>query len=136
MLQARDLIEHQIGWKVKEGEVSIWHDNWTGLGDLYSIVEDNWNWESNEWKVADWASNGEWNVQKIKGTLKEDMVDCIVKHIKSPKSSNGLDKPYWMLDSTGVFTVKTAWEYIRNKGEKIKFSNGYGPKEFLLKWHS
>lgn len=28
MLQARDLIEHQIVWNIKAGTSLIWHDNW------------------------------------------------------------------------------------------------------------
>ena len=31
MLQARDLIEHQILWRIKKGSASVWHDNWSGL---------------------------------------------------------------------------------------------------------
>lgn len=40
ILQARDEIEHQIEWNARRGDISFWHDNWTGLGDLYTIPRD------------------------------------------------------------------------------------------------
>lgn len=40
MLQVRDLIDHLINWKLREGNVHIWFDDWTGLGQLYSIIQD------------------------------------------------------------------------------------------------
>jgi len=43
MIQARDLIEHQILWQARKGSSLVWHDNWTGLGDLYTITGDNFN---------------------------------------------------------------------------------------------
>ncbi|XP_060182976.1 uncharacterized protein LOC132612923 [Lycium barbarum] len=32
MLEARDLIEHQIWWQVRKGDSQFWFDNWTGSG--------------------------------------------------------------------------------------------------------
>lgn len=40
MLQARDLVEHQILWQTKNDSTSLRHDNWTGIGDLYTITGD------------------------------------------------------------------------------------------------
>lgn len=41
MLQSRDLIEHQIFWQTRNGNSSIWLDNWTTFGELYTINEEN-----------------------------------------------------------------------------------------------
>lgn len=38
ILQARDLVEHQILWKIRRGQSSIWFDNWTDNGDLYIYI--------------------------------------------------------------------------------------------------
>ncbi|KAF3641089.1 hypothetical protein FXO38_21510 [Capsicum annuum] len=39
ILQARDIVQHLIVCQVKQGNSDIWLDNWTGQGDLYSIME-------------------------------------------------------------------------------------------------
>lgn len=41
MLVARDVIEHKILWKVNGGNVIVWYDNWTGLGNLYKMCNEN-----------------------------------------------------------------------------------------------
>lgn len=35
MLEMRDLVEHQLWWQLKCGNVFFWYDNWTILGALY-----------------------------------------------------------------------------------------------------
>ncbi|KAF3656557.1 hypothetical protein FXO37_15408 [Capsicum annuum] len=32
-------VEHQILWKIKSEDSSIWFDNWTTIGDLYNILQ-------------------------------------------------------------------------------------------------
>lgn len=36
MLQARDLIEHQILWLIGNGNAQFWFDNWTRIKALYN----------------------------------------------------------------------------------------------------
>lgn len=40
MLECRDIIEHQIRWRLKMGSSLFWFDNWTGLGALYFNTPD------------------------------------------------------------------------------------------------
>lgn len=42
ILESRDAIEHEIWWDQKV-TYSIWHDNWTRLGDLYRVVLEDFN---------------------------------------------------------------------------------------------
>lgn len=45
MLQARDLIEHQILWKTRKENFNRWFDNWTTYGCLYNIVKNCRDWD-------------------------------------------------------------------------------------------
>jgi len=69
MLQARELIAHQILWQTRNGSASLWHDNWTGLGDLYTITGDDFEWDETYVKVADLATQEEWNVDILNDIL-------------------------------------------------------------------
>ena len=38
MLEAREVVEHEILWELNRGSTNIWYENWTGLGVLYHAV--------------------------------------------------------------------------------------------------
>jgi len=93
MIQARDLIEHQILWQARKGSSLVWHDNWTGLGDLYTITGDNFEWDDNYERIAELATNGEWEVAILKEFFPMELVDHIISCIKSPNGVDEQDKP-------------------------------------------
>ncbi|KAH0730228.1 hypothetical protein KY289_001416 [Solanum tuberosum] len=82
--------EDVVGSRTRNGSASLWHDNWTGLGDLYTITGDDFEWDETYFKIAYLATQGEWNVDILNDILPSDL-------------------------SRGAFTVKTAWNYIRHK---------------------
>ncbi|KAG5632259.1 hypothetical protein H5410_003976 [Solanum commersonii] len=96
-------------WKVGGGGAQ------TGLGDLYTITGDDFEWDETYLKVANLATQGQWNVDILNDILPSDLVEHILCHIKPPKEGCTEDKPCSMLESRGAFTVKTAWNYIRHK---------------------
>ncbi|XP_049381353.1 uncharacterized protein LOC125845907 [Solanum stenotomum] len=85
------------------------------MGDLYTISGDDFEWDETYVKVPDLAIQGEWNVDILNDILPSDLVEHILCHIKPPKERCTEDKPCWMLESRGAFTVKTTWNYIRHK---------------------
>ncbi|XP_049356319.1 uncharacterized protein LOC125820939 [Solanum verrucosum] len=117
MLQARDLIEHQILWQIRKGSTSFWHDNWTGLGDLYTNTGENFEWDDNYKMVDQVVHQGEWDVQTLMSIIPAELVEYIISIIKPPRGRNEEDIPCWMLETKGNFSVKTAWNYIRHKEE-------------------
>lgn len=64
------------------------------------------------------------NVKGDRKILSELFPQKIVDHISTsiipPKLDKGNDKPCWMLDTNGVFTVKSAWQYIRHMEDKSR----------------
>ncbi|KAG5608466.1 hypothetical protein H5410_019747 [Solanum commersonii] len=95
--------QNLVMWKVGRG------GSQTGLGDLYTITGDDFEWDETYVKVADLATQGEWNVDILNDNFPSNLVEHILCHIKPPKERCTKDKPCWMLESRGAFAVKTAW---------------------------
>ncbi|KAK4733287.1 hypothetical protein R3W88_007548 [Solanum pinnatisectum] len=139
MLQARELVEHQILWQIRKGSSSLWHDNWTGLGDLYTIIGEKFEWNIRYEKIEDITSRGEWNEEVIHEILSTELAEHIISNIKPPRGRNETDKPCWMLDTKGIFSVKSAWNYVRHKEEpnqiyKRIWTKGLPFKMAFLMW--
>lgn len=48
----------------------------------------------------------------------------IVENIKPPVALEDLDKPVWMLETKGDFSVKSSWEYLRKRRDpNIAYNN-------------
>ncbi|KAK6794387.1 hypothetical protein RDI58_007840 [Solanum bulbocastanum] len=141
MLQARDFIEHQILWQVKGGSASVWHDNWTGLGDLYTITGDNVEWYDTYTSVNELIKYEEWDLTVLEDIFPHELVEHILQHIRPPSHRGEIDTPCWMLDAKGAFSVKTTWQYIRHKDEdnriyKWIWTKGVPFKMAFLMWRS
>ncbi|XP_075088106.1 uncharacterized protein LOC142170170 [Nicotiana tabacum] len=65
--------------------------------------------------VNNMVENGMWNVDKMFEGLPEDLANHIVQNIRPPTESSQLDTPFWMLETRGHFTVKSAWDYLRRR---------------------
>nr|XP_009777125.1 PREDICTED: uncharacterized protein LOC104226764 [Nicotiana sylvestris] len=115
MLECRDLIEHQIYWKLRMGSAQFWFDNWTDLGALYFQVPVEFGIDDDIHNVNDLVENGMWNVDKMFESLSEDLAHHIVQNIRPPTESSQLDTSFWMLEIRGHFIVKSAWDYLRRR---------------------
>uniref|UniRef100_A0A1U7V1B1 Uncharacterized protein LOC104212570 n=1 Tax=Nicotiana sylvestris TaxID=4096 RepID=A0A1U7V1B1_NICSY len=115
MLECRDLIEHQIYWKPRMGSAQFWFDNWTELGALYFEVPAEFGIDEDIHNVNDLVENGMWNLEKLFQTLPEDLANHIVQNIRPPNEYAELDTPFWMLETRGRFSVKSAWDYLRRR---------------------
>ncbi|XP_075109246.1 uncharacterized protein LOC142181032 [Nicotiana tabacum] len=120
MLECRNLIEHQILWQTKMGSSLFWYENWTGLGPLYFLVPQDFGIDENVHNVHDVTLDGEWDVDRLFEMLPEELAVHILEKIKPPSTMRVLDKPFWMLETRGYFSVKSAWEYTRRRDEPRK----------------
>ncbi|KAL0400828.1 UNVERIFIED_CONTAM: putative ribonuclease H protein [Sesamum latifolium] len=75
-------------------------------------------------RVNYYWKNGEWDKDKLSLVLPMDLVQKVVA---IPFDDIVNDKPCWKVDPTGNFSVKSAWELVRNGGIRRPFL-----KEF---WH-
>nr|XP_009757417.1 PREDICTED: uncharacterized protein LOC104210257 [Nicotiana sylvestris] len=120
MLECRDSIEHQILWQPKMGSALFWFENWTGLGDLYFITPPDFFCDESVQNVNEVLNGRNWNEHKLRELLPEDLANHILQNIKPPGENMVLDKPFWMLETRGEFTMRSAWDYIRIKRERCK----------------
>ncbi|KAH0711931.1 hypothetical protein KY289_007890 [Solanum tuberosum] len=96
-MDARNDCEHNIFWKVGNGNLSFWWDNWTNRGALAGLIEcDN---HPKSIKVSDFIAHNQWNTGKLHEYLPSDFVT----HILS----------IWTSDHTGSFSTKSAWNALR-----------------------
>ncbi|XP_009588966.1 uncharacterized protein [Nicotiana tomentosiformis] len=110
MFECRDLIEHQILWHPKMGSSLLWFENWTGLGALYFVTPPDFDCDESIHNIHDVVLDGQWDEQKIKENLLGDLVDHILENIKQLVLYDVLDKPSWMIETRGKFSVKSVWE--------------------------
>ncbi|XP_019251036.1 PREDICTED: uncharacterized protein LOC109229948 [Nicotiana attenuata] len=124
MLECRDIVEHQIYWKIQMGSSLFWFDNWTGLGALYFLTPSEFIVDESIQNVNEVMIEGQWDVEKLRELLPDDLALHIINNIPCPAYSDELDKPIWSLDTRGQFSVKTAWQYLkRRKDPALAFSN-------------
>ncbi|XP_060182254.1 uncharacterized protein LOC132611915 [Lycium barbarum] len=114
----RDDVEHQIWWQLKGGTSSFWFDNWTKEGALYFV--DNELVIDEEIKVREFTSDGEWNFPKLQEFLAEETVEYIQDTISPKLIQANNDKAWWMGETNGKFTVKSAWEETRLKQDSLE----------------
>nr|ANJ02814.1 reverse transcriptase with zinc-finger domain [Solanum demissum] len=81
---------------------------------------DNENVLDEEVEVKQFITNGYWNVQKLQEVLSVDMVQHILDNISPQLVNVDNDTSWWMGNSNGKFTVKSAWNELRRKKEKIQ----------------
>ncbi|XP_019231693.1 PREDICTED: uncharacterized protein LOC109212501 [Nicotiana attenuata] len=115
MLECRDIVEHQILWKLRMGSSLFWFDNWTGLGSLYFVTPPEFLVDETVQNVNNVVVGGQWDEMQLTQILPNDLANHILENIPYPANSEELDKPVWSLDTRGQFTVKTAWEYLRRR---------------------
>ncbi|XP_019241016.1 PREDICTED: uncharacterized protein LOC109221004 [Nicotiana attenuata] len=117
MLECRDIIEHQIWWQPHMGSSLFWFENWTGMGSLYFVTPPDFVCDESIHNIYDVVCNGQWNEEKIREILPEELAEHILQHVKPPGMIEDIDKPYWMLEPRGKFTVKSAWAYVRRRND-------------------
>ncbi|XP_060216649.1 uncharacterized protein LOC132644109 [Lycium barbarum] len=115
VIEARDNIEQVIWWETKSGTTNIWFDNWTKLGALHYVLPDIPVDESME-DVKDLIGGNEWNVSRLQQLFPADVVEYILEDLELREISDQWDKPWWMMTSTGKFTVSSAWDLLRQRG--------------------
>ncbi|XP_070056988.1 uncharacterized protein [Nicotiana tomentosiformis] len=97
----------------------FWLENWTGLGALYIVTPLDFVCDESIHNIYDVVENDQWDEEKIREILPEELADHILLHMKPPVVHDVLDNPQWMLETRGVFSVKSAWEYLRRRNEPV-----------------
>ncbi|KAH0712566.1 hypothetical protein KY289_008525 [Solanum tuberosum] len=108
MMQAREQVDHQILWQPRRGTSSVWHDYWTGLGDLYTITGEEFEWDDRYERLEDLTKEGEWDEEIVREILPAELAEHILRNIKPPRGRTEEDRERWKLHTRGSFSVKSA----------------------------
>ncbi|KAG5570617.1 hypothetical protein H5410_060383 [Solanum commersonii] len=112
MVNTREDLEPFIWWQLKAGNSSFWYDNWTRLGALYYTEGEDAQEEDVE--VRRFINDGAWKEADLADCLSEDINAHILTDIK-PETSSLNDKAWWTWNTSGDFTVQSAYHLLRNK---------------------
>ncbi|XP_058198487.1 uncharacterized protein LOC131314007 [Rhododendron vialii] len=108
----QSLIKYQIG----NGERTfLWWDNWHPLGLLYDRFGDRVVHNvgrSLRAKVASIVENGAWRWPRLRNHLIQTIVSHTQNLVPHPEM---VDSVIWVPHPSGIFTIKSAWEAIREK---------------------
>ncbi|XP_060190740.1 uncharacterized protein LOC132620020 [Lycium barbarum] len=115
MLEVRDNIEHAIWWEPRNGSSSFWFDNWIRVGPLVKLVTAGFQRNEDIEEVDEVMTHGTWNFEPLHHTRPADIVEHIRSELIINEREMTSDKAWWLLTSTGKFTVSSAWEAIRQK---------------------
>ncbi|KAL0304188.1 UNVERIFIED_CONTAM: putative ribonuclease H protein [Sesamum radiatum] len=121
LFKSKDIAETSLFWNIGKSDLCFWHDNWLGDASLADIMQPSFSLHE---RVNYYWKNGEWDKDKLSLVLPMDLVQKVVA---IPFDDIVNDKPCWKVDPTGNFSVKSAWELVRNGGIRRPFL-----KEF---WH-
>ena len=122
ILSLRDKFKNCIKYLIGNGQlVFLWYDFWlpcgplVNLGELIQPVFD----AHRSAKVAAIIRHGRWRWPwSSVGYLRA------IKHLildLPPPNYTEQDKVLWSLSSSGTFTIRSAWEHIRHRGEQVNW---------------
>ncbi|WMV13663.1 hypothetical protein MTR67_007048 [Solanum verrucosum] len=120
LMTNKHTVENHIQWKIRNGSCSFWWDNWLGVGPLaqFTTTSHRFNNET----IADFMANGQWNVDKLIQLAPQNQLYTILS-TQIQLQHTSLDQAVWKLNSTGLFTISSAWDIIREKRTKTKINS-------------
>lgn len=105
-------VEQNFIWVPKEGNISIWFDNWTKHGPLYKLLPDGIN--PKDILLKDILEGGTWKYDASEREIPIP-VKNIVEQYHIMLSPGVPDTVIWAESSTGKFSVTSAWECLRRQ---------------------
>ncbi|XP_073046265.1 uncharacterized protein [Primulina eburnea] len=109
LLRIRPRAEPGIRWRVGLGDVSFWDDTWFGDVPLSSryVVHG-----GRDVRVSHFLSEGSWDFDRLCAVVAPSVAEAIVL---IPVLSGDPDLARWIHSSDGAFSVRSAWELIRQR---------------------
>ncbi|KAH0776735.1 hypothetical protein KY290_008146 [Solanum tuberosum] len=95
MLEVRDKIDQPMWWEPKIGHSSLWWDNLTQIGALHYYLPMNYEGDH----------------------PLEEVCSHIAKHVVLIPNSEEWDRPWWMLNRPGKFSIKSTWNFLRQNNQ-------------------
>ncbi|XP_060170402.1 uncharacterized protein LOC132601318 [Lycium barbarum] len=91
LLATRIRIEPYIYWKIHEGSVLFWWDNWIPSGPIHSNIV--YNNKPGNTKVKEFFLNNGWNINRLQRTVNNQVTQEIAQ--VPVNTAQGKDQPIW-----------------------------------------
>lgn len=116
ILASRDIVRRGTRWRIGSNSLlNFWTDAWLPEGPLASCMQEQVPEASRHLRIVDFLhEEGTWNLQTLNEHLPHHLVE-VVRTIPVPVTIQIPDEVYWGLSTTGLFTVKSAFDLLRNE---------------------
>ncbi|XP_027184038.1 uncharacterized protein LOC113782345 [Coffea eugenioides] len=115
LVGVKSLADSHVRWVLGNGAVDFWHENWMGSGPLCDKVE-----IFGTHSVANFVDQGRWNISMLRHWLPPAIVSSILGI--SPPVSQRPDEMVWDLTESGVFSIASAYQLVRQPAIRSAFS--------------
>nr|XP_027068031.1 uncharacterized protein LOC113693644 [Coffea arabica] len=109
LIAIRQMAEQNIRWCLGESLVDFWKDRWVFQEPLESVVDRS---EKPHFLVAEFIASDGWDETRL-GRWVPGFVIQAIKEV--PHDLARKDMMVWLPSPTGCFTVKSAWEVLRQR---------------------
>ncbi|XP_070041212.1 uncharacterized protein [Nicotiana tomentosiformis] len=93
MLEAMEEVEHELLWKMKSKSLNIWHENWTGLGELYNVIPPKFHINEEHQEVDELREENAWNDQMLEQYFPTEIAGHIRLEVYFENSDDYWDTP-------------------------------------------
>lgn len=107
MLSVYDEVESVLGWRLFRGQVSLWWDNWSGLGPLGRAFPTSGVSYSHD-LLSDFVHDGALDLRGFEGILPDGLAADLSQLGQGPR-----DVPIWRIASDGLFSFSSAKSFLR-----------------------
>lgn len=118
MLQARHDAELGIRWSLGQGDISFWFDTWLPYGPLSNLYVIK---GPSDRKVSWFFEHDNWFIEKLLSVVPHHNVDQI---LNVPICTSSSDELIWLASLNGIFSSKSAWEFIRQRDVSVEIYRG------------
>ncbi|OIT04251.1 putative ribonuclease h protein [Nicotiana attenuata] len=112
LVKIRDKVEDNIIWKINEGNLLFWWDDWTSQGSIKKLLDLSSRPRST--KVKEFIVGNEWNLELIGREAPERVVNII--QCVSLRDPMARDLAIWKPSTDRRFSCATAFQALRQKG--------------------
>ncbi|KAF8389248.1 hypothetical protein HHK36_025941 [Tetracentron sinense] len=104
-------------WKVREGNVKLWYDNFLDSGPLFSEIPEG---EHSHIRLKELFINNVWDVENLQMLLGLNKAEEVIERVGYLRSSS--DILLWLPEKNGCFTTKSAWDAIRFRAPNFEWA--------------
>lgn len=114
MLQA----VNQSTWRIRDGQVFFWRDNWLKFGALLNQIPITSN---PNLKVKDCKFQNSWDIELLKNMVGDNKLEEVLECLGTVKEGDNL--LIWKPNGDGNFTSKSACDLIHLKGPRLTWND-------------